>query len=418
MTEITLPYTPRPLQREVHNQLKRFSVIVCHRRWGKTVFAVNELIRTALSLDKKMPRTAYICPFYRQAKTVAWDMVKEYTANVPGRKYNEAELRADFPNGGRIQLFGADNADALRGMYLDHVVLDEYAQMSPRAWSEVLRPALSDRQGRAIFIGTPMGHGAFYDMYERAGHMKGWTNKMYRASETGILPPDELEAARREMTEDEYAQEYECSWSAAIRGAFYSKYMNEAESDNRITDVPHDPAQPVITSWDLGIADATVVWFYQVAGAQIRAINCLAFKNTGLPDIVKELGKLPYNYAQHIGPHDIMVKELGTGLSRYDMAQKLGIRFDVAPKMSVADGINAVRAILPRMYFDSEKCKDGIEALRQYRTEWDDKRQVFMTNPLHDWTSDYCDSLRYFAVTPLSHTTNPDYQDWGKSINL
>lgn len=417
MTEIVIPYTPRPLQRQVHDSLERFAVIVCHRRWGKTVFAINELIRTALTNPNKNPRTAYLCPFYRQAKTVAWDYVKEFSRVIPGVKFNEAELRADYPNGGRIQLFGSDNADALRGMYLDHVCLDEFAQMSPRAWSEVIRPALSDRKGKAIFIGTPMGRGAFYDMYERASELEGWGNHLYRASETGILEEAELEAAAREMTDEEYAQEYECSWSAAIRGAYYSKYMDQAERDGRITSVPHDPAMQVVTSWDLGIADATVVWFWQIAGAEIRAINCKAYKNTGLPDIFKDIEKLPYKYGQHIAPHDIAVKELGTGLSRLDMAKSLGVNFDVAPKMSIADGINAVRGILPRVVFDRVKCKDGLEALRQYRTQWDDKRQVFQANPLHDWCSDFCDSVRYFAVTPVSINSQQIYDNWRVPIN-
>ncbi|RLC97146.1 MAG: hypothetical protein DRI46_13250 [Chloroflexi bacterium] len=418
MVKIVLPYTPRPLQRTVHDGMGRFAVIVCHRRWGKTVFSINELIRTALTCPHPNPRTAYICPLHKQAKTVAWDMVKEFSRPIPGIQFNESELRADYPNGGRLQLFGADNADGLRGMYLDHVCMDEYAQMSPRAWSEVIRPALSDRKGKAIFIGTPMGRGALYNMYQRAEELPGWTQYLYKASETGIIDPDELEAARREMSDEEYSQEYECSWSAAIRGAYYSRYMDEAERDGRITNVPHDPNVQVITSWDLGIADATVIWFWQVVGAEIRAINCLAFKNTGLPEIIKEIGKLPYNYSQHIAPHDAMVRELGSGRSRYETAQGLGVQFIIADKQSIADGINSVRAILPRVWFDKEKCKDGIEALRQYRTEWNDKLQVFSANPLHNWCADYTDSMRYFAVTPITTGMNSQYSDWNVSINL
>ncbi len=417
MIEVTIPYSPRPLQREIHDADDRFKVIVCHRRWGKTVFAINELIRTSLTCPHARPRTAYICPLHKQAKTVAWDYVKEFSRPIPGVQFNEAELRADYPNGGRLQLFGADNADALRGMYLDHVCLDEYAQMSPRAWSEVLRPALSDRKGKAIFIGTPMGHGAFYDMYQRAADLQNWDRYMHRASETGILDDEELEAAKREMTPEEYSQEYECSWSAAIRGAYYSTLLDDAERDGRIGAMPHDPTTPVISSWDLGIADATVVWFYQLAGSQIRVINCKAYKGTGLPDIIADIDKLPYKYSQHIGPHDIMVKELGSGRSRFDIASNLGVRFTVAPKQSIIEGINAVRSVLPRMYFDKDKCRDGVEALRQYRTQYDDKRQVYMVNPLHDWTSDYADSMRYFAVTP-THTENSQYGDWSRSINL
>ena len=142
MAEVVIPYKPRELQALLHDRLERFNVLVCHRRFGKTVFAINEMIRLALTVDKDRPRAAYMCPLFKQAKQVAWDMVKHYSRVIPGVIFNESELRADYPNGGRLQLFGADNADALRGIYLDGVVLDEYAQMSPRAWSEVLRPAL------------------------------------------------------------------------------------------------------------------------------------------------------------------------------------------------------------------------------------------------------------------------------------
>jgi len=413
---IVIPYSPRPLQRDVHNKLKRFNVIVCHRRWGKTVFAINELIKTALTCPHNKPRTAYLCPLHKQAKQVAWDYVKEFSRVIPGVIFNEAELRADYPNGGRLQLFGADNPDALRGIYLDGVVLDEYAQISPRAWSEVIRPALSDRKGWATFIGTPMGMNEFYKMYDFAQADDDWLAVIYKASETGIVDADELVAAKKIMTDAEYEQEFECSWSAAIRGAYYGKLMDVSETEGRVTNVPYDPAMKVITSWDLGINDATVVWFWQVAPTEIRAIECMAFQSTGLPDIIKEIATKPYDYIQHIAPHDIAVRELGSGLSRLDIARDLGVDFDVAPKQSITEGINAVRMLIPKMYFDKTKCATGIEALKLYRTEYDDKKQVFRSNPLHDWTSDYTDSVRYFAVTTKS-TSADSYGDWSKQIN-
>ena len=413
---IVIPYSPRPLQRDVHNKLKRFNVIVCHRRWGKTVFAINELIKTALTCPHNKPRTAYLCPLHKQAKQVAWDYVKEFSRVIPGVIFNEAELRADYPNGGRLQLFGADNPDALRGIYLDGVVLDEYAQISPRAWSEVIRPALSDRKGWATFIGTPMGMNEFYKMYDFAQADDDWLAVIYKASETEIVDADELVAAKKIMTDAEYEQEFECSWSAAIRGAYYGKLMDVSETEGRVTNVPYDPAMKVITSWDLGINDATVVWFWQVAPTEIRAIECMAFQSTGLPDIIKEIATKPYDYIQHIAPHDIAVRELGSGLSRLDIARDLGVDFDVAPKQSITEGINAVRMLIPKMYFDKTKCATGIEALKLYRTEYDDKKQVFRSNPLHDWTSDYTDSVRYFAVTTKS-TSADSYGDWSKQIN-
>ena len=397
---VVIPYQPRPLQAEIHRHLRRFNCFVCHRRFGKTVFSINELIRTALTSPLENPRTHYLAPLYKQAKRVAWDYAKHYSRPVPGVKINEAELRIDYPNGGRLELLGADDPDSMRGIYSDFTVLDEYGQMSPRVWSEVIRPALADRQGRAIFIGTPMGHNAFYDIYQQADEHDDWYRSMYKASETGILPAGELEAARRTMSEAEYEQEFECSWSAAIRGAYWAKEMQTAEDEGRIGKVPYDQSLPVAASWDLGIKDSTVIWFWQRAGSEVRAIRCWAFQGTGLPDMIRKMNELPYIYDQHIAPPDIQVRELGSGQSRMEIARKLGINFQMSPAMSVQDGIDSVRSLLPRVWFDAENCRQGIEALRQYRTEFDDKKGVFKLRPLHDWCSDYADSARYYAITP------------------
>jgi hypothetical protein len=361
------------------------------------VFAVNELIRAALSTAKTNPRTAYICPLYRQAKSVAWDYVKHFSRPIPGVIFNEAELRADYPNGGRLQLYGADNYDALRGIYLDMVVMDEYAQMAPAAWTQVIRPALADRQGSGIFIGTPCGHNNFYDLYQQAAELEGWHREMWRASETGIVRPEELEAARREMSEAEYEQEFECSWSAAIRGAYYGKEMQAVGSEDRITMVPVDKTLPVHTAWDLGVRDSTVIWLFQAAGSQIRLIDCLEFQSTGLPDMIQHLDKLGHKYGDHIAPHDINVRELGSGQSRLETARQLGVDFKIAPKIPLQDGIQAVRSLLNRCWFDT-KCRQGAEALSLYRAEYDDKRAVFRHMPIHDWTSHYADAFRYLAV--------------------
>ena len=396
--KVVIPYSPRPLQKTVHNALQRFNVLVCHRRWGKTVFAINEDIKGATGCRLPNPRTAYIAPLQKQAKRVSWDYAKFFSRPIPGITINEAELRIDYPNGGRMEVLGADNADSLRGTYLDLVVLDEFSQMNPSVWSEVIRPALADRKGRAIFIGTPKGHNNFYKLYQRAGSLEGWYRQLYRASETGILDEEELRAARREMSQPEYAQEFECSWSAAIKGAYWADAMEKA----KITRVPYDENWPVITSWDLGIRDSTVIWFFQNVGTEVRVINCLAFQGMGLPDIVRKLKDLPYLYTQHIAPHDARVRELGSGKSRIETAEQLGVAFDIAPQLHVQDGIQQVRSLLSRCIFDGEKCETGIEALRQYRSEYDERRGVLRTTPLHDWCSDYADAFRYFAITPLN----------------
>ncbi len=397
MQSVVIPYKPRPLQKKLHKQLKRFNVLVMHRRFGKTVFAINELVKQIMLCKLERPRGAYICPLYSQAKRVAWDYLKHYTAVIPGVKYNEAELRADFPNGGRISLLGADNVDSLRGIYLDEVVLDEYAQMKPSLWTTVIRPALSDRKGRAIFIGTPQGLNGFYDLYDKAGDMPDWFRMLYRASETGVVDPAELLAMHEEMEENEYLQELECSWSAAIRGAYYAKRLEETAE--QVMSVPYDESIPVITSCDLGIADSFSIWYFQEAAGEIRVIDYDEYTGMGLPDIIREMDKKPYIYGRHIAPHDIRVRELGSGNSRLEIAAKLGIKYEIAPMIGVQDGINAVRSAIPRMYFDSVKCKEGLEALKQYHSQYNEKTRVFSNAPVHDWCSHAADAMRYYCIT-------------------
>ena len=178
----TIQYRPRKLIRPYHNRKERYAIIVAHRRFGKTVAAINDLIKDALTIDRPQVRVAYIAPYYRQAKAIAWDYLLEYTKDIEGVEYNVAELRADFPNGARFRLFGADNPDSLRGLYFDHVVLDEPADFPQRAWPTVIRPSLADRKGRATFIGTPKGKNQFYDTFINAKKDKNWYCSLFRAS--------------------------------------------------------------------------------------------------------------------------------------------------------------------------------------------------------------------------------------------
>lgn len=409
---VIIPYEPRQLFVPFHNRKQRFSCEVVHRRGGKTVSRVNELIKGALTEERDRPRFAYIAPFLKQAKAVAWDYVKYYCAPlVPlGATFNEAELRADLPNGGQIRLYGADNPDSLRGIYLDGVVLDEYGVMDPRIWP-VVRPALSDRLGWADFIGTPNGHNDFYDTLQKAkDNPEDWYWAVHRASETKLIPDVELKAARGSMTKDQYEQEYECSFEAAIQGAFYGAEMAEAERENRITRVPYDKATDVITAWDLGIGDATAIWFCQQVGQEYHLIDYVENSGVGLDWYAQEVKSKPYVYAEHILPHDVEAKELGTGKSRKEVLGELGIKVTVAPKLRVEDGISAVRLVLNRCWFDADKCKRGIEALKQYRTEYDEQRKVFRDKALHDWTSHGADAMRYL-FTGIKKTTKANWSD-------
>lgn len=403
---VTIPYTPRPHQAELHSLRPkyRWALLVCHRRFGKTVFSVNELIRDALSSRKTHPRYAYMAPLLKQAKAISWDFFKHYTHPIPGRALSESELRIDFQhNRSRVMLLGADNPDALRGMYLDGVILDEYGQMPAKTWGEVIRPLLADRQGWAIILGTPAGKNAFYEQYQNARRDSEWLVRVYRASETEIIPSAELASARKDMTSEQYAQEFECSWSAGIPGSYYAHLLDVADGEKRLSRVPYDPALPVKTAWDLGIGDATAIWFAQVTGNEVRLIDYLENDGEGLAYYAKEVsergtGGMKYVYDQHIAPHDVTVRELGSGKSRLEVSEELGIRFDVAPRIKLGDGIDACRNLLPRCWFDWDRCSQGIDALRNYRREVNERTGELRERPLHNWASHGADAFRSLAT--------------------
>lgn len=398
MPEVVIPYRPRRQWLGFHESDKRWRVTVAHRRAGKTVALVNEGIRGALTCTLPSPRFGYVAPYHNQAKAIAWDYVKRFSAPIPGVKFNEAELRADFPNGGRFRLFGADNPHALRGLYFDGIILDEFGDMDPAVWTEVLRPALSDRSGWAAFAGTPRGKNALYEMLLKAKKDPDWGAWVLKASETEILAEAELADARASMDEATYAREYECDFDASIEGAYYAKEM--AALGIRICRIPIEPTVKVDTWWDLGIDDATAIWFVQDVGQERRIIDYLEVSGEGLPQIVKRLEARDYRYGRHILPHDAEARELGTGKSRIETLEALGLRnIEVIPQQEVADGINAVRLMLSKCWFDEDRCARGIEALKQYRREWDGKRQVWRERPLHDWTSHAADAFRYGALS-------------------
>jgi len=378
---------------------------VAHRRCGKTVACVNDLIARALSLNTKHGRYAYVAPFLSQAKEVAWDYLKRY-ARPATINTNESELWVELRNNARIRVHGADNADRLRGAYLDGIILDEYADMRPSVWTEVIRPMLADRSGWATFIGTPKGHNDFYTLFY-GNKEKGWvgavnspdwyTNTL-RASETGILPHGELDDARLTMTPEAYQQEMECSFEAAIQGAYYGSEIAAAERDGRIGAHDYDPALPVHCAWDLGIGDSTAIWLWQAVPGGIRVIDCLEDHGKALPHYVGVLNSKPYRYGYDFLPHDAQARELQTGKTRVEALISLGRKnLSVVPLQTVDDGINAVRMVLPRTWFHT-RCEGGLEALRQYRRKFDEKTKSFSDKPLHDWSSHYADAMRVLAL--------------------
>jgi hypothetical protein len=399
---VVIDYAPRSQFDRFHERTTRYACIVAHRRAGKTVATVNDLIRRAISDGKRDARYAYIAPYRDQAKAVAWDYLKRYAQPIIANR-SESELWVELLNGARIRLYGADNPDALRGQYLDGVVMDEVADMRPGVWGEILRPALSDRQGWAVFIGTPRGHDHFHATWQKAQADPAWLTIELRASQTGILPASELDDARRQMTADQFAQEYECSFEAAIVGAIYAKELGAARDEGRITAVPYDHALPVDTAWDLGIGDATAIWFIQPSrGGQFRVIDYYEATGEGLPHYAQVLQARGYTYGAHYAPHDIQVRELGSGKSRIETARALGLRFLVAPQQAIEDGIHAVQMMLPSMWFDAERCRPGLEALQHYRREVNERlsdgtHRVLKPTPVHDWSSHGADALRTYA---------------------
>lgn len=366
---------------------------------GKTVATIADLIDSTLRHKMPNARGAYVAPTFVQAKDVAWEYLKRFSAPIPGCTFNESELRVDYPNGARIRLYGADNYDRMRGLYFDFVVLDEFADMNPAAWSEVIRPALADRKGKAVFIGTPKGKNAFFDICEKAEEDPEWFFMRLKASETGIVDQEELADARASMTAEQFATEFECSFDSAVIGAYYGQELEQARLESRITSVPYDPAIPVDTYWDLGLDDATSVWFGQNVGREIHLIEYQEWTQQPLLAVAKEIAAKPYVYGRHVLPHDAGAREMTTGRTRQEAMSSLLANTQIAAMTPVEDGINAVRMIFPRLWIDENRCRAGIEVLKNYRKEWDEKRKAFKDRPLHDWASHGADAIRQLGVT-------------------
>lgn len=397
---ITIPYAPRAAFKPFHARKARWACLVAHRRAGKTVACINDVIKRALTEGKRDGRYAYIAPYYSQAKSIAWDYLLRYSAEVRTNA-NASELWVELLNGSRVRLFGADNPDALRGLYLDGVILDEYADMRPRVWGEIIRPLLADRQGWAVFIGTPKGHNSFYDIWRTAQAHDSWYAATIRASESGLLAATELTDAARGMSPDQYEQEFECSFEAAILGAYYGRELREAA--DRVTDVPYDPEQPVYTAWDLGYHDDTAIWFYQVLPSEIHLIDYYAASGLSVEDYAAQVMQKPYKYARHWLPHDARAKTLASGGK--SIIEQLGLllggpsKMAIVPNLSVQDGIQAARRMLPRCWFDRTNTDDAVELLKQYQREWDEDRKAFRDKPRHDNTSHCADAFRMLAVS-------------------
>jgi phage terminase large subunit len=433
---VTIPYAPRRWAKAFHDSFRRFGALILHRRAGKTTCVINHHQRAATSdawererlltlqptlKDRELHELinppggrhyGHIMPQRNQAKLVVWDKLKYYAAGIPGVRFNESELLVRYPTGHKFQLFGADDPDALRGPAFSGLSFDEFSQQPANIFSEVLSKALGDHLGYAVFVGTIKGRDHLYRTYEAAKGSPDWFALWQDidrslATEEGVtiqllqqaMADDRKLIAQGLMTEAEYDQEWYLSTDAAIKGQWYQKELQSLKKQGRITRVPYDPGLPVDTDWDLGMVDATAIWFSQsTRSGEVRLIDYYEANGESLPHFANVLKDKGYTYGEHWAPHDIQIKELSSGRSRLEAAAAHGIRFNVCPKVSVIDGIHAARLLFPRCYFDETNTQRGLDCLRHYRKRKNEALDEFTSQPVHDWASHGADAFRYLAV--------------------
>jgi phage terminase large subunit len=347
----------------------------------------------------------YFFPTYTQGKKILWNgMDKDgfkFIDHFPKalvKSKNDTELKIEYKNGSIFQIIGTDNIDSIVGTNPVGCVFSEYALQNPKAW-DFIRPILAENGGFAIFNYTPRGKNHGYDLYEMAKDNPKWFVQKLTIDDTGIISKEVIDEERASgMSEEMIQQEYYCSFTAAIMGAYYAKEYDEAEKAGRFTNVPYESSALVHTVWDLGIRDSMAIGFYQAVGLERRKIDYLEFTGKGLPEAIKLVKEKPYTFGKHFAPHDIQVRELGTGKSRLEVAKELGIEFEIVPQVSVQDGIDAGRRFFKKLWVDKTACKDWLKLIPQYTKEYDEDKKIFKDKPLHDWTSHGADEFRYAAL--------------------
>lgn len=414
-----LNFTPRPYQVPLTDAIFRQDfkrlVTVWHRRSGKDK---TWLAITAAKMFQEPGNYFYLYPTYTQGKKALWRAIDRsgfrMIRHIPKpfiTSFNSQEMFIEIqfpgPDGepltSTFQIIGTSDIDAVVGTNPRGVVFSEYSLQDPAAW-DFLRPILAENGGWAGFNFTPRGENHAHDLYELAkDDPENWYSDLLTVDDTHVLTPEILEQEKREIIRlhgDDalYYQEYYCDFSVPIMGAYYANQMKQLEKDGQLTRVAHDPKLLVDTWWDLGIDDSMSIIFTQQLYNEIRVIDYYENSGEGLAHYIKVLSEKKYNYGKHHAPHDIEVRELTTGKSRKETARSLGIDFVTIPRMSVQDGIEAVRNLLPRCYFDREKAGRLISALKSYHKDFDEKGKVFRTSPDHDWSSHGADAFRGLAV--------------------
>ena len=442
MAEITIPYnfTPRGYQIPSYNALPRGykrGVVIWHRRAGKDKVFINILAREAF---KRVGTYFYILPYYKQARLIIWEgadssgfrFIDHFPPDVVKRRENQ-QMVLELTNGSIIRMLGSDNIDAIVGSNPVGVIFSEYSLHKPEAWN-YLRPILVENGGWALFNGTPRGKNHLWKMYKYALKDPTWFHELLtvddtkRPAGTPVIAPTDIEIERQSgMPEELIQQEYYCSFEAGLVGSIVGDLMKSLAENKQILSVPWEPNLPVYTAWDLGFDDTNAIWFFQVSGREVWFIDLYAGNRKSAGHYVNILKERPYTYAEHFFPHDVEVHEYTTGTSRRETFDKLGLKhITTIPRMGpvgegLKEGHHAMRQLLPKCWFDATKCEDGIEALKAYKREYDDVKQVFSDTPVKDWAKHYADSFRVAAwglamlstefASDLPDTANQNYDE-------
>lgn len=419
MVQIPFDFEPReyqiPLYDCIANGFRR-GVAVWHRRSGKDKTALNLQIKEML---KRVGVYYYFFPTFTEGKRIMWDGIgadgKPYLHHFPDEiiaAKNETEMQIRTGNGSLFQIIGTDKFNRVRGPNPIGCVFSEYSNQDPRAW-DVIRPILTENNGWAIFLYTPRGKNHGWHLYDMAKHNDLWFASLLtvhdtrRADGTPVISAQAIEEEHKAgMAEDMIQQEFYCSFEGGIVGAYYAELINDARKAERIRSVPYDPATPVHTGWDLGMDDMNAIWFFQVVGPWINIIDYFEDSGKGLSYYMSILAdkkeELGYRYGEYYFPHDIEVRDLsqeGDRTRKEYLEQEWNIKITTVPRIKTqGEGIQAVRSMLPKAYFDELRCERGVNALENYRREWDDKNKTYRNYPLHDWASHGAKAMESVAI--------------------
>lgn len=379
---------------------------IASRRAGKDILFWNLAIRQCI---KRVCLVFYVLPTYSQGRKAVFDAIAidgtkflDYLPKVLVESINQAEMKIRFKNGSILQIIGGDTYDtSLVGTNPYAVVLSEYSLMPPDIFS-FIRPILAANGGWCAVVGTPRGKNHLWQLWKIAQELPEWSIFVHKASEVQHIPDEVLSQERAQMDEGLYLQEYECSFERGISGSFYGTYLDALKLKGQIGHVPWEPGLLVYTVWDIGVNDATTIIFFNVVGdgSVVRIIDCYSNNNLGLDHYAKILQDKPYKYGKHFAPHDIKVREWGGGaVTRYEKARQLGLDFTLVDQVGIIDGIENVWTHFNKLWIDAEKCRSLINALENYRKEWDEAKQMYLPRPVKSWASHYADAMRYLCMS-------------------